>query len=242
MRKLLASVLVIASLGLFAVPASASGITTVPSNNWTGYAITGSITGATATFTVPYLTNAVNCKRQVAIWVGVGGLTTKAGLLQGGVVLTPINPVTGVCSKTSFWVRAFWEKLPAPMQLVNPLTLSIRSGDSVSVAVGYLPANNHRWAVDIVDNTNGEGFVSWSIHASTAPSADYVVEAITNKVNCDGVCPLAPFVNGADSQPGVTFTNCKFGGTMVGADKFVLDNTTTSAVNANNSFTVSYDS
>jgi len=240
MRKLLASVLVIASLGLFAVPASASGITTIPSNNWTGYAITGSITGVTTTFTVPYLTNADTCKSRVAIWAGVGGLTPKQGLLQAGVVLSPISPYTGLCSHTGFYVSAWWEKLPAPMQLVSPLTLLVHAGNKITVVIGDTRSPGN-WLVGIENVTTGEVFETTTLFEAKAPSADYIVEAITSKVSCGGICPLAPFVNGSDLQPGITLTNCKFSGTGVGADKFVLDNTMTSPVNSNNSFTVSYD-
>jgi hypothetical protein len=236
MKKLLTSILLVTSLGLFAAPASAS---TLSSQNWTGYAATGTITGVTGTFTVPYLTSAKTCYGELAIWVGVGGVGGEA-LLQAGVILTSRSPLTGVCSTTKFWVRGWWENLPAFMQTISPLTLAILPGDKVTVVISRTKANHKRWLVGIEDTSDSGAFVTYAPFAATAPSADYIVEAVTNKPLCRGICSLPPFVNSSNSDPGITFTTAKYGGTATGLDTINMANTTLSAITGNG-FTVSYN-
>ena len=134
------------------------------SRNWAGYTATnGTFTGVSGTWTVPRVSGNGNLGAD-ATWVGVGGVNTQ-DLIQAGTqaIVDPYGQVS---------YSAFYEGLPDASQ---PLNLSIRPGDSVSVSL--TKGINHSWNIVVKDNTTGDNSSVNVAYNSSLSSAEWIEEA-----------------------------------------------------------------
>jgi hypothetical protein len=195
-----------------------SGVQQVTSDNWSGYAVTGGpFRGASATFTVPFITTAAGCSAHVTTWVGIDGFhppgqPADSQLVQAGIDESATDPVTEQCTPGTFWVWPWWEVLPAPEQLPTDWQgASVSSGDKVTVTISQLSGGT--WAIELTDDTGGGSFIADAPFDGPGATAEWIVEASSDAGDCHGVCPLAEYTNGNDGEPGVTFSKLGLVGT-----------------------------
>jgi hypothetical protein len=195
-----------------------SGGQRLTSSNWSGYAVTGGpFTGASATFTVPFITTAASCSAHVSEWVGIDGFNppgqpADSQLIQAGIDESDTDPTTNQCTPGSFFVWPWWEVLPAPEQLPTGWQgASVSAGDKVTVTIGR--ATGGTWAMELTDHTGGGSFIADASFDGSGATAEWIVEASSDAGNCNGVCPLAEYTNDHDSEPGLTFSKLGLVGT-----------------------------
>ena len=194
-----------------------SGVQQVGSSNWSGYAVTGGpFTGASATFTVPYITVAASCEADVSEWVGIDGFNPPGRpvdrpLIQAGIDESETNPSTDQCTPGHFWSWPWWEVLPAPEQQPNWNGALVSAGDTVTVNIGQVSGTT--WAMELTDDTSGGSFVQDASFNGSGATAEWIVEASANAGDCNGVCPLAEYTNSDGTEPGVVFSNLGITGT-----------------------------
>ena len=198
----------------------ASATTGIPmtSSNWSGYAATGGpFTGASATFTVPYVTTAASCAAHLSVWVGIDGFNPPGTpedtqLIQAGVGESETDPTTGECTPGYFSTWPWWEVLPAAEVVPDDWQGSpISAGDTVTVTIGQVSGDT--WAMELTDETGGGSFVQDATFDGSEATVEWIVEASESDGDCSGVCPLAEYTNSSDGEPGVVFTNLGVTGT-----------------------------
>jgi Peptidase A4 family len=91
-------------------------------------------------------------------------------------------------------VVPWWEALPSPQKLADGVMA--RAGDTVTVALRRTART--RWAVTIVDRTNGDAFATDIVYSGPLTSAEWIVEA-NSDLNGTSTS-LAPY------KPCVTFS------------------------------------
>ena len=199
------------------VASSTTGIP-ITSDNWSGYAVTGGpFTGASATFTVPYVTTAASCEAELSIWVGIDGFSppgtpADTQLIQAGVGESETNPITNECTPGQFTSWPWWEVLPAASELPDDWNGSpVSAGDTVTVDIEQVSAGT--WAMEVTDDTSGGSFVQDTPFDGSEATAEWIVEATTNAGDCNGVCPLAEYTDSDGNEPGVTFSDLGLSGT-----------------------------
>lgn len=159
------------------------------SGNWSGYAAMGGpYSEASGTFTVPAPQVGQVLGTHVAEWVGLDGTSSQnANLIQAGIDEYP-NPR----SAKGYSIEAWWEILPAEATIVH--TVKVSAGDQVTVTIWRTGTDT--WEINLIDDTNGQGFTSPPEHyVGPASSVDWVVEATTTCLdnNRCGTVPLTPF-------------------------------------------------
>ena len=164
---------------------------TGPSSNWSGYAMgNGPFNYASGTFNVPNL-YATPTETFASEWVGIDG-ATNSYLIQAGVD-EYYDPLTGYV-----YLAAWWEILPAAE---TQISMGVLPGDSITVTVGQVSGSE--WAIQIIDNTTGQTFLTDQTYTGPGASAEWIMEA--------------PEVNGAIStlaeySPDVTFSGIRING------------------------------
>ena len=203
---------------------AASGVVQETSNNWSGYAVTGGpFTAVSGTFTVPSITTAASCDEHVSEWVGIDGFNATAqqadtSLIQAGIDESETSPFTGQCTPGYFYWWPWWEVLPAPEQVPTNWTgANVNAGDQITVTIEQVSGST--WGIWVRDDTGGGGFSQETPFNGPESSAEWIVEAGTDSGLCgsgvgSGVCPLAPFTNSNDGQPGVTFNGLGLTGSL----------------------------
>lgn len=166
--------------------------TSVYSSNWSGYVFgNGPYTGVQGTFNIPQIyANSVNT--DTAEWVGIDGWNGDSSLIQAGID-EPYDATTN-----TYVIYAWWEILPAypTMVEISPSLLAPSAGDSITVTIGQVSGST--WGIEVVDNTNGQSFVTDQPYSAPLSSAEWIVEA--------------PTLNGSGETlggytPNVTFTD-----------------------------------
>lgn len=147
------------------------------SRNWSGYAATGgTFSGVRGTWTVPRPPTQGSFGTD-AVWVGIGGVTSR-DLIQAGT-----DTVVSGSGQARF--EAWVETLP---QVAQPVPLTVRPGDSVTVSITRQEGNS--WLIGFVNNTTGQTYQQTERYASSLSSAEWVVEA---PASMRGILPLDNF-------------------------------------------------
>ncbi len=192
---------------------ASSGVQQTTSDNWSGYDVTGGpYTVASGTFTIPYIDNNASCDAHVSEWVGIDGATAAdTSLIQAGIDESETDPSTGQCTPGEFWLWPFWEVLPAPETKPSWTGPNVSAGDVIAVTISQTSGST--WAIGLTDETSGGSFSTYASYDGPGDTAEWVVEAGTDLTTCGtvvsstGVCPLAPYTNTDDQEPGVTWSN-----------------------------------
>jgi len=133
------------------------------SANWAGYVAQGSTYSAVSgSWTVPTVSASNVSTAADATWVGIGGVSSQ-DLIQAGT--------QAVVQNGSVQYQAWYELLP---QYQTQITLTVHAGDSVSVSLAEVSANN--WSLTFVDNTTGEMYQKNISYTSSHSSAEWIEE------------------------------------------------------------------
>lgn len=151
---------------------------TVVSDNWIGYAVTGSsFTSAQGSWTVPSV-NCINTPRSYSsFWVGIDGYSS------------PTVEQTGTdsdCHNKNPVYYAWYEFYPARSVIID--SISVSPGDQIAAQVTY---NGTEFTVTITDQTTGESFQgSTVVSGAQRSSAEWIAEAPSSSRK---VLPLSDF-------------------------------------------------
>ncbi|MCW3012940.1 MAG: hypothetical protein JWO02_32 [Solirubrobacterales bacterium] len=186
-RRTTTSLLTLAALLAFAVPAdAAAAMRQATSSNWAGYSV--SKTGVRfRTVAGSWVQPAASCtpgqRRYSAYWVGIGGVHTAANALEQ--IGTQVD-----CSSTGNAVYAAWYEL-VPAGPV-PIHLLVRPGDKLSAKV---TVSGRTVKFYLANRTRGTAFARQvSAKHLDVSTAEWVVEAPSecNRAGCHTL-PLADF-------------------------------------------------
>jgi len=143
---------------------------TVYSENWSGYAVTGSsFTQAMGSWIVP----TVNCTTTPgtrstptysSFWVGIDGYSSSTVEQIG---------TDSDCDGLTPTYYAWYEFYPAPSYNINSLTIS--PGDKISASVTY---NGSQFTVTLTDENTGKSFsTTQSVRGAKRSSAEWIAES-----------------------------------------------------------------
>ena len=142
---------------------------TLGSINWSGYAVNGSIgsiTLATASWTVPAVTCPSSGTTYSSFWVGIDGFQSTTVEQTG----TDSDCHNGVAS-----YYAWYEFYPKLSKSIGTITVS--PGDEIGALVSYSTSTG-LFTVAIKDFTTGQGFkTSSAVSGAQRSSAEFIVEA-----------------------------------------------------------------
>jgi len=153
-------------------PARATSATSAPmirasgqrSDNWSGYALTGSYSRVTGAWTVPKVDPAGPAVTTYAsTWIGLDGMANR-NLIQTG---TESDVVDGVVH-----YDAWWEILPAPERMIPKMTVS--PGDRMAASITR--GSGRRWTMSLTDITTGALFAVTRTYRGAGASAEWIVE------------------------------------------------------------------
>ena len=148
--------------------------TTVKSTNWSGQvdvgpAPTSHFTAVSGTWTVPTIQPSTSAKF-VSTWVGIGGITTRTGLIQTGTI--------EYTAEGAVLYGAWYELIPtSPVTLTTLVASDVPSpGDTMHASITE-PAPTH-WDIVLQDVTKGWTFSKATVAYSAGPAlgADWVTE------------------------------------------------------------------
>jgi len=182
---------------------------TVESENWSGYAVTGSsFTVAKGSWTVP----AVNCSQTpntyAAFWVGIDGYSSDT-VEQTGTLAE--------CVGTSATYFAWYEFYPRPLTEIS--SVSVSPGNKISASVTY---SGSEFTTTITNETTGQYFsTSARVRGAERSSAEWIAEAPCC-TSSGGILPLADF---GTADFGQDYTN-------VSGTNDATDSTTSGAISA----------
>jgi len=161
------------------IPVNGSGLrNTWSSNNWSGYAETGSFSGVTAAWSVPAVAATASPTFSSA-WVGVDGFGNSS-LIQTGTEEDYYNGAAHY--------GAWWEILPAAETPLPP-SYAVAAGDRMKAAIyettstGGQPGKGmgraHTWVISLSDTSRRWSYTTTQSYNGPGASADWVVEAPT---------------------------------------------------------------
>lgn len=148
---------------------AASNGSTLGSINWSGYAVNGtagSITVATASWTIPAVTCPTSGNTYAALWVGIDGFQSTTVEQTG----TDSDCNNGVAS-----YYAWYEFYPKLSRSINAISAS--PGDKIGAVVAYSTSSG-LFTIAIKDFTTNQAFkTSSSVSGAQRSSAEFIVEA-----------------------------------------------------------------
>jgi hypothetical protein len=159
--------------------AAPSGDGTVSSDNWSGYAVTGTnFTYAKGSWHVPQVDCTTTPNSQSAFWVGIDGFSDKTVEQTG----TASN-----CNGTTPEYFVWYEFYPA-----NPVVITsipIAAGDTMGASITY---SDGKFTIGIDNRTTGKEFhITRAVSGAERTSAEWIAEA----PSVNGVpVPLSDFV------------------------------------------------
>lgn len=153
---------------------------TIESNNWSGYAVTGSsFTHVRGTWIVPAANCTMTPNTYSSFWVGLDGLSSSTVEQIG---------TDSDCNGTSPMYYAWYEFNPQPGVQIEGLEVS--PGDQMSAAVGY---SDGEFTLTITNETNGQSYSKTSPFAGAMrSSAEWIAEAPCCTPG-GGILPLTDF-------------------------------------------------
>jgi hypothetical protein len=177
----------------------------VSSENWSGYAVTGSsFTVALGSWVIP----SVNCSKTPgtysSFWVGIDGYSSSTVEQTG---------TDSDCSGSSARYYAWYEFYPHPSFVISGLTVS--PGNKMSASVTY---SGSQFTVKITNTTTGKSFSkSSTVSGARRTSAEWIAEAPCC-TRSGGILPLADFgtVDFGQNYTGVSKTNDATDGSISG--------------------------
>ena len=144
------------------------------STDWAGYVVTsdlgspqGQVIGVNASWTVPTV-GVSSADAFSSAWIGIGGQSDKT-LIQAG---TEHDSVNG-----GEFYSAWYELLPD--QAVRIADMRISPGDVITTSISLVNSDTNKWAIQIYDVTNGQGFYQNFVYNSSRSSAEWIVERPT---------------------------------------------------------------
>lgn len=154
-----------------------AGPTQLLSNNWSGYADTGSgFDGVSATWVQPTITCTGQATTVAVFWVGIDGLVSNS-VEQDGTLAE--------CDNGTPSYFTWWEMFPSnAIQVVT----TTNPGDSITASVSRA---SDQYFLGVTDNNTGQGFGTTQTCSNCAnSSAEWIAEAPSGS---SGVLPLAHF-------------------------------------------------
>lgn len=169
---------VITNRPLLAVAKPAQVNASWSASNWSGYAESGSWSGASSTWTVPTIAASAS-PTYSSTWIGVDGFT-NSNLIQTG---TEQDYYGGTAH-----YDAWWEILPAPETELSPLAYPVAPGNrmraaiyetaaTTAVASGSTTVVEHIWDIVISDVTRGWTFSIAQAYDGPGASVEWIHEA-----------------------------------------------------------------
>lgn len=151
---------------------------TVESENWSGYAVTGSsFTSANGSWIVPKAKCADTLEAYSAFWVGIDGYSSDTVEQTGTMSL---------CLLTLPEYYAWYEFYPAAS--VEVTSVPVSPGDVMSASVTY---NGSEFTITITNETTGKTYsASSAVAGAERSSAEWIAEAPSS---ISGILPLANF-------------------------------------------------
>ena len=164
------------------------------STDWGGYVVVSNnnkpqpvVVGVSGSWTVPEV-GISQTDTFSSAWIGIGGYVDQT-LIQTGTTHDSI--------KGNAEYSAWFELLPSYSATI--ITMTISPGDKIVASITLVDKTKNEWAVEIVDETNGQIFKQNFIYNSSRLSAEWIIEK--------------PIVNGSLSSladfGNITFTDSK---------------------------------
>ncbi len=180
-----------APMRLHEVPTKNGSVT---SENWSGYAVTGSgFTNAQGSWIVPKVNCAKTLEAYSAFWVGIDGYSSDTVEQTGTISL---------CFLTTAEYYAWYEFYPAAS--VEITSVPVSPGDTMSASVTY---NGSEFTITITNETTGKTYSkSATVAGAERSSAEWIAEAPSST---SGILPLANFrtVSFGDDYTDIANTN-----------------------------------
>ncbi len=153
---------------------------TIESNNWSGYAVTGSaFTHVRGTWVVPAAYCGETPNAYSSFWVGLDGLSSSTVEQIG---------TDSDCNGTMASYYAWYEFNPMPAMLIESIEVS--PGDLMSASVGF---SNGEFTLAITNETNGQSYTKTSrFNGALRSSAEWIAEAPCCTPS-GGILPLSDF-------------------------------------------------
>jgi hypothetical protein len=167
-----------------------SGLTSVQSTNWSGYADTGTgFSNVAASWTEPSATCSSRTTSLAAFWVGIDGYSSSS-VEQDGTLIE--------CYRRTAYQFTWWEMYPTNAIQVVGQTLA--AGDSITASV---VRNGTSYTLAVTDSQHpANSFTTTQTCSGCAnTSAEWIAEAPSGS---SGVYPLAQFSTWTDSNSTVT--------------------------------------
>ncbi len=148
--------------------------TTFVSNdsNWAGYIVASdlqnpqaTVTGVSASWTVPRVVTSLQENEFSAVWIGIGGFFDQT-LIQTG---TEQDSIQGQ-AEYSVW----YELLPQNSVTID--TIAVSPGDQISASIQLTNPNTNEWTIDIKDITTNQEYNNNFVYAASELSAEWIVE------------------------------------------------------------------
>lgn len=152
---------------------------TVESNNWSGYAVTGSdFTDAEASWIQPKADCSKTPNTYAVFWVGIDGYSDSTVEQTGTLV---------ICSGTTAQYYGWWEFFPLnSVQIISGFKVS--PSNKFDASVTY---NGTEFTVTLRNETTAESFThSGKVSGAKRTSAEWIAEA---PANSSGILPLSDF-------------------------------------------------
>jgi hypothetical protein len=141
------------------------------STDWGGYVVVSNnnkpqpvVVGVSGSWTVPEVSVSQTDTFSSA-WIGIGGFVDQT-LIQTGTTHDSING--------SAEYSAWFELLPNYSATITTMTIS--PGDKIVASINLVDKIKNEWAVEIVDETNGQKFKQNFTYSSSRLSAEWIIE------------------------------------------------------------------
>jgi hypothetical protein len=186
-----------APMRLIGAPSNGS----VTSDNWSGYAVTGSnFTNASGSWIVPKAVCSKTPNSYSSFWVGIDGYNNSTVEQLG---------TDSDCDGTTPTYYAWYEFFPNPPKTLG---ITVSPGDKMSASVSYASG---KFTLEIADHTTHRLVKIGKKLTAARASAEWIAEAPSSS---GGVLPLTDFtsVSFGDDYTGLTDTNWAEDGSITG--------------------------
>jgi Peptidase A4 family len=170
---------------------------TVESENWSGYAVTGSgFTQAKGSWTIAAVDCSATPNTYSAFWVGIDGYSSDT-VEQTGTI--------AYCNGSSAEYYAWYEFYPAG--LVEITSVPVSPGDKISAEVSY---GGSEFTTTITDQATGQSYSKSSrVRRAARSSAEWIAEAPCC-TNFGGILPLSDFGTGSFGEDYTSISNTDY--------------------------------
>jgi len=184
------------------------------SENWAGYVAydtTAEVSCVEGSWVQPAITCALGGREDVAIWVGIDGVTSRTAGIDAAGSLVQIGTQAG-CDAGQPGGFAWYQVLPEDPLSVRITTVTIAPGDRIRAMVGFADG---AFTLQLADLTSGGTFsIVRSVSDAPRQTAEWIVEA--PMIGCPDDCAIAPLPR----FPQVTFSDAYM---STGAQRGAID-------------------